>query len=286
MKAVVVAVAVLVLPGATSAQEQRLMPLGARLVERWTVPASGGVPQQLVVHWRRTPLYYHGVWILERRSGGWARIGALPVVRYIEGIQFSLGDLTADGHPEIVLEEGRGSGFCGPKFVVMTAPMRTVFRRGGCDFSLWIADQALFLSAGRYTLHDSHCCPTFNRRVRYVWTGRRMKPVGAELYWNCIERSCTDWPGGPLHFRPSEVAYWNQLRGVAISGSKPWLLGRTLDGGKRWFIADASPCAVGQLRLGQPGHATVGLIGCRTGAGTFTRVRTEDYGRNWSFRRS
>jgi hypothetical protein len=277
VKAVLVAVVVGVLAGSASAHDRRLVPEGARLVEQWTVPAGGGAPEQIVVHWSGSRLY-QGVWIWERRSGDWVRIGALPVARYTEGVLFALGDLTGDGHPEIVLQEGRGSGFCGSKFVVMTGPMRTMFRSGGCNFFLRIADGALFLSAGRYTLHDAHCCPTFTRRVRYLWTGRRMKPVGSELWWNCIERWCTGWRSGPLRFRPTEVAYWNRRRGVAISGKRPWLLGRTLDGGRRWFIADASSCPLGPLRLGKPGNATARLMRCRTG----TRVRTIDYGRNWS----
>lgn len=285
MRAVLLAVVVAVLAGSASAHDRRLVPDGSRLVEQWTVSAGGGVREQLVVHWSRSRLY-HGVWIWERRPSGWVRIGALPVVRYTEAILFALGDLTGDGHPEVVLQEGQGSGFCGSKLVVMTRPVRTLFRRGGCDFSLRIAGGALFLSAGRYTLHDAHCCPTFTRRTRFVWTGRRMKPVGSDLYWNCIERSCLGWRTGPLRFRPTEVAYWNRRRGVATSGSRPWLLGRTLDGGRRWFIADASPCALGPLRLGKPGDATARLIRCRTGAGTFTRIRTVDYGRNWSAHRS
>ena len=280
MKIVLLAVVVAVLAGAASAHDRRFVPDGARLVDQWTVPAGGGVPEQLVVHWRQS--MFHGVWFWERRANGWVRIGALPVARSTEGVLVARGDLTGDGHPEIVVQEGRGTGFCGSKFVVMTAPMRTMFRRGGCDFFLGVAGGALVLSAGRYTLHDAHCCPTFSRRIRYVWTGRRMKPVRSELFWNCIERWCTGWRSGPLRFRPITVVYWDRLRGVAVSGRRPWLLGRTLDGGKHWFIGDASPCAVGPLRLGKTGHATVQLIRCHTGAGTFVRLRTADYGRNWS----
>ena len=66
MKIVLLAVVVAVLAGTASAHDRRFVPDGARLVDQWAMPAGGGVPEQLVVHWRQS--MFHGVWFWEQRA--------------------------------------------------------------------------------------------------------------------------------------------------------------------------------------------------------------------------
>ena len=284
MKVVVVLLTAGLLLG-HSADRQRFVPEGARLVARWSVPAGGGLPKQLLAHWQRRGRPGQGIWLWQRSGDGWRRLATVPVEPYAY-VRLRRSDVTDDGHLDVLVEEEQGSGGCGAKRLLVMGPgrVRTVFRSYLCDRLFRFESGRLVQSSGQYTLHDSHCCPTFTRRTEYVWTGRRMKAVRSKLYWNCIELRCRTWRAGPLHFQPRFSSYWDRLRGVATGGTKPWLFGRTLDGGKSWTIVDASPCMLGSPRLGRPGHATVRFIRCNTESGTFKLARTSDYGGTWAAR--
>jgi hypothetical protein len=187
-------------------------------------------------------------------------------------LEVRVGDVTLDGHADLLLELGTGSRGVGPRIVLDTSHgrARAIFHRTTGDTTFEIRSHALVVQAGVYTWHDSHCCPTFSRRTVWRWKRHALRPVTSNLYAGVYDSMV-----GPLHFGPAHAVFWDALRGVAIGGTHPWLLGRTSDGGKTWRIVDASSAPlVGLTRMG------TGSALARS-AGSPRIAATADYGAHW-----
>jgi hypothetical protein len=253
-----------------------LVPQGAYPRDVWVVPAGGGVPRQVVVEWGKKPDKQGiGIWQCgppTRLPAVWHRLYSRlwPTGFYLE---VHTGDVTLDGHPEVLLELSVGTGIHGPRVLLDTSRgrARPIFHRTTHDTTFEIWSHALVVQAGVYTWHDSHCCPTFYRRTIWRWKGNRLRPVTSGLYAQTGPRAT-----GPLHFVPTSAVSWDDRRGVAVSGAHPWLLGRTSDGGKTWRIVDASPVPLVGLTSMGAGTAIARF------AGSPRIAATADYGASWS----
>lgn len=267
---------------------ERLAPAGAEVVSR---PIGGGV----FVEWERRVRDGTGTlrdqrgWIVWRAPRGGTRQWRLAWARRFgpDAHPYArVGDVTGDGRPELLVTyHTQGTGICGTRRVLTLARtgIRQLFRRSMCDGEIHAQGGRLVLTESAYTAHDSHCCPTFTRVTTHVWTGRSFAPRHTEVFWNCIDRRCVRWRAGPLRFVPAFSAFWDDRRGVAVGGTRPWLIARTSTGGREWEIVDASVFPLGPPRIARRGRATAALRDCGRCDG-FTVVRTTDYGRTWGAR--
>jgi hypothetical protein len=151
------------------------------------LPAAGGAPEQLAVHWSRE--------FRERRGGAtepqegllvWQRAGARQwrVVFHHRADEYTflnitVGDTTGDGHPDVLLVETQGSGACGPRVVVGWAAgrERTLVARNECESGFRLARGALVVDEPvgpcPYTPGSAHCSGG-TRHVVMRWRGARL----------------------------------------------------------------------------------------------------------------
>jgi hypothetical protein len=262
--------------------DPHFVPEGGRPAGAWFAPATATLPAQVLVASgpSRARLV---LWQLDSR-GHWQRVWSALQPPQFEVVEVFTGDATGDGHADFVVGWTRGSGDCGPRFLlgIVGGRLRRIPLTGAntCDTQFRPQRGHLVVSAGWYTPHDSHCCPTFTRETTLRWDGRRFARVHARLYWNCIDTFCEHWPRRPLRFVPSRTAFWDSRRGLAVGGRRPWLLGWTSDGGRTWHIADAAACAVAPPRITAAGRAEVKFVRCD---GRYD-ARTRDFGKTWSIR--
>jgi len=251
------------------------------------VPATPGIPRQLLVEWERggsagDPFTWErgiSVWQAGLRDrNSWTRVYSIHVAPGYGPVRVDLGDLTGDGHADLLLaEDDGGTGDCGPRRVLadVGGQVRQIFGRLTCDTEFAIRRLALVSVGAAYSARDGHCCPTFTRRSALRWNGKRFRAVSTALYFNCFDRRvCGKWPKGPLRFAPRFREFWDGKRGVSVGGERPWLIARTVDGGKSWQVVDAAPCPLARPALRRKGAATLTLACGKT-------LRTADFGISW-----
>jgi hypothetical protein len=173
-----------------------LVPVDARAVNSWTLPAAGGVPEQLVVSWERQthPDDYteRALVIWQRsyrpRSGAtWRRIYSLDAYRYgakvdVLSITTQLADVTGDGHLDVLAYQySDGSGACGTYDVLATVHGRVhnLYDSMRCldDAVIGLRDHALVIDRGLARApHSRPAHPTFStwRRTIKRWNGAKL----------------------------------------------------------------------------------------------------------------
>ncbi|HEY2939654.1 MAG TPA: hypothetical protein VGJ27_07570 [Gaiellaceae bacterium] len=185
----------LIAPRGRRPRSALLAPVGSE-IELRSLQASGRAPEQLLVVWSRELRTRGGaqasnltgergvfVWQAQpaRRRTRWLVAYAR---RYpdIGPVGFSVGDVTGDGHPEVLLAQLQGSGGCGPWTVVATTgrSVREIFDRTTCESYLKLAHGALVIDDPvgpcPYRQGSAHC---FGGRRTLVerWNGHRLVVV-------------------------------------------------------------------------------------------------------------
>jgi hypothetical protein len=175
--------------------DDRLVPPGATLTARVTLPAGEAVADEIAVAYviGSDPFAAeHGfaIWHRFPEPPAWSVVLAFVDApeRGVLGIDVQSGDLTGDGHPEAVtFEQTGGSGACGRWRVLATIGEGTsqVFSRRTCDTEIAIVGRALEMREAVYGPDDPHCCPSAFRYTTLEWDGSgfvetdvREEPVG------------------------------------------------------------------------------------------------------------
>lgn len=158
-----------------------LVPPGGQLADRVTLGAAGGVPDQVAVAYvvGSDPFSAeHGVAVWQRfaEPPAWSVVLAFvdPPARGVLGIRLQAGDLTGDGHDDLLtFEETGGSGACGRWRVVVASDADTeqVFARQTCDTEIVLAGGVLRMREAVFEADDPHCCPSAFRTTTLEWNG-------------------------------------------------------------------------------------------------------------------
>lgn len=162
--------------------DEALVPPGARLTDRVTLAAAGALPDQVAVAY----VVGDDPFAAEHGFAIWQRFPDTPawsvVLAFVDapdegvlGIRVQAGDVTADGHDDVLtFEETGGSGACGTWRLVAAGADGTDQRmkRRTCDAELVIAGGALELREAVYEPSDAHCCPSTFRYTTLEWNGR------------------------------------------------------------------------------------------------------------------
>ncbi|HET7236771.1 MAG TPA: hypothetical protein VFK59_10115 [Actinomycetota bacterium] len=170
--------------------DDALIPPGATLTGRVELPAAGSTPDQVAVAYAlgEDPFAAeHGVAVWERFADlpAWSVVYAFvdPPEEGVLGIRLEAGDLTGDGHADVLtLEDRGGSGACGTWTVVSGTAEDTarIFRRQTCDAEIVIDDGGLRLREAVFEPDDPHCCPSAFRTSRLEWDGERFVVVSSD----------------------------------------------------------------------------------------------------------
>jgi hypothetical protein len=160
-------------------------------VDVYRLRAAGAAPEQLAVLWQRQTRTGAGraagylnqeqglvVW---QRSGPalWRRALTRQFASSDSPPNVTTGDVTGDGHPDILVRIEQGSGACGPReiFATVHARIRRIFYRDECESLVQLKDGAVRLTepVGRcpYKQGSAHC---FGGDAQIVerWNGRRL----------------------------------------------------------------------------------------------------------------
>jgi hypothetical protein len=158
-----------------------LVPPEAEVTDRITLPPGGGVPEQVAVAYviGTDPFAAeHGfaLWQRFRDRPHWSVVLAFvdAPAKGVLGIRVGAGDVTGDGHDDVLtFEETGGSGACGTWRVIVgdADDTRQVLSRRTCDAEFVISAGALELRMAVYQPDDAHCCPSAFRHVTFEWDG-------------------------------------------------------------------------------------------------------------------
>ena len=170
----------------------RLAPRFASFSTRRLAPA-GGAPEQRLVIWSRelrTPrgtVHRQGYWIWER-VGSWRRVYGRELA-YGLLTEAEVGDVTGDGHDDVLVQSTMGTGACGPRRLVAYAGGRTreLFSRGFCEGHADIVGGSLRVRRGvgpcPYVESSAHCRGgTSTTTLR--WRGARL--VSSRKNMKCV----------------------------------------------------------------------------------------------------
>ena len=171
---------------------ERLIPPDTQAGEHNVVTAAAGVLDQIIVTWsegsdpfRQT----HGLAIWQRfpDAPAWSVVYSFVdrASAGVLGIRVELGDLTGDGHEDVLsLESLGGSGACGVWRVIATQDGITneIYDEQACDAQVEIAAGALVVTESVYEPGDSHCCPSKYRTTTLRWNGET---------WDVVSRNVT-----------------------------------------------------------------------------------------------
>ncbi|MEX2204339.1 MAG: hypothetical protein WD965_09665 [Actinomycetota bacterium] len=171
--------------------DDALVPPDAQLTDRLTLPAASGIPDGVAVAYvlGADPFAAeHGFALWQRfdEAPAWSVVFALvdPPREGILGIRLEAGDLTGDGHTEVLAFEDRGgTGACGTWRVIAPAPAAAteIFRRTTCDTQIRIAGEVLEVREAVYEPGDPHCCPSAFRRSTLLWNGSRFRQIASRI---------------------------------------------------------------------------------------------------------
>lgn len=162
----------------------------ARLAPRFAtfetrrLPRAGGAPEQLLVAWRRSIRMKYatrdeqGLWVWERRDGRWHKVyGYRSPYGAYHG--FDVGDVTGDGHHDVLIKESLGTAACGVRRLVAFAGGRTgeLFARDFCEGGARILGGALRVQEAvgpcPYKEMSVHCRGGL-RTTALRWDGARL----------------------------------------------------------------------------------------------------------------
>ena len=176
-------------PGALP--DEPLVPPDAQVTDRLTLPAASGIPDGVAVAYvlGADPFAAeHGFALWQRfaEAPAWSVVFAFvdPPREGILGIRLEAGDLTSDGHPEVLAFEDRGgTGACGTWRVIAPAAGSAdeVLRRTTCDTQIRIAGDALEVREAVFEPGDPHCCPSAFRRSTLRWNGSRFRQTASRI---------------------------------------------------------------------------------------------------------
>ena len=202
----------------------RLVPTGAQAGDRQTVPASGEVLDQIVVTWSEGSGPFqqaHGLAIWQRfpDAPAWSVVYSFvdEIAAGVLGIRVELGDLTGDGHEDVLsFESLGGSGACGVWRVIAAQGEVTaeIYKQQTCDTQVEIDAGTLVVTESVYAPGDSHCCPSklpdHDAAVERRDVGRREPCGDAGLI------------GGPATLRPGAgcLAATSRRRSSQACGSR------------------------------------------------------------------
>jgi hypothetical protein len=147
--------------------------------------ATRGEPAQIVVDWSRhvrragrSKELEQGLIVWQRDATGWQ---VSYRHRYPDGLtrELEFGDVTGDGHDDILLTEAQGTGYCGPRLILGTVAgkVEQIFRRYFCEGEAKIEKGALIFRVPvgpcPYRQGSAHCFGGW-RRVVMRWHGRQL----------------------------------------------------------------------------------------------------------------
>ena len=177
--------------GPDALPDDALVPPGAQLTDRLTLPAAAGIPDGVAVAYvlGADPFAAeHGfaLWQRFNEAPAWSVVFAFvdPPREGILGIRLGSGDLTDDGHAEVLAFEDRGgTGACGTWRVIAPAPggAAETFRRTTCDTQIRIAGHVLEVRQAVYEPDDPHCCPSAFRLSTLRWNGSRFSRIASRI---------------------------------------------------------------------------------------------------------
>ncbi|MGQ0670538.1 MAG: hypothetical protein ACT4PO_12830 [Actinomycetota bacterium] len=158
-----------------------LVPEGSQVTGTWYVPESGGIGEQIVVAWATGADPFrqeHGLALWQRHVDDppWRAAYAFldKVGRGVLGIRAQLGDLTADGHEDVLsFEDTGGSGACGVWRVLATVEgaVAELYHRQTCDTDIVASEGTLIVTEAVFEPADAHCCPSATRTRTLRWGG-------------------------------------------------------------------------------------------------------------------
>lgn len=171
---------------------EALVPEGSQVTGTWYVPESGGIGEQIVVAWATGTDPFrqeHGLALWQRHVDDppWQAAYAFldKVARGVLGIRAQLGDLTADGHEDVLsFEDTGGSGACGIWRVLATleGAIAELYHRQTCDTDIVASEGTLILTEAVFEPGDAHCCPSATRTTTLRWDGAG---------WDVVDRTIT-----------------------------------------------------------------------------------------------
>lgn len=166
---------------------QRLAPPDAEITGTWLVPAAAGILDQIAVAWAIGDDPFareHGlaVWQSFDEPPAWSVVLAFVdgASRGVLGIRAELGDVTADGHDDVLsFEDTGGSGACGIWRVLATVDgaMRELYDEQTCDTNVAISEGTLVVTEAVFRADDAHCCPSATRTTTLEWDGAKFLVV-------------------------------------------------------------------------------------------------------------
>jgi hypothetical protein len=179
--------------------------LGTRSLLRRIAPAGGVPPQLLVTEYRPDPriandndIAARWVSILQQRADGWHTV-------YERGfdwaafVSVSTGDLTEDGHEDVLVASEEGSAGCGPHVAIATVRGRTreIFRRYACESYFAVRRGGLEVDEPVGPCPDGsggvHCFGG-RRTILMRWTGTRLvrQSVRVKCSWPRLDLDPAD----------------------------------------------------------------------------------------------
>lgn len=171
--------------------DEALVPPDAQVTDRLTLPVASGIPDGVAVAYvlGADPFAAeHGfaLWQRFEEAPAWSVVLAIvdPPRKGILGIRLEAGDLTGDGHPEVLTFEDRGgTGACGTWRVIAPAAGSAdeVFRRTTCDTQIRIVGDVLEVREAVYEAGDPHCCPSAFRLSTLRWNGMRFRETASRI---------------------------------------------------------------------------------------------------------
>lgn len=165
----------------------------------YAVRAAGGEPALLAVLWDRgvrtaayaRPQTQHGLIVWRQTRRGWRLAYARRGSRSLPYVGVRLGDVTHDGHQDVLMTEGSGgSGGCGIRRVIASArgDLREIFRRAMCETEIEARGGDLVVPEPIGPCPDpggaAHCFGG-TRTETWRWNGSRLLNVSTVV--RCVE---------------------------------------------------------------------------------------------------
>jgi hypothetical protein len=156
-------------------------------VRLFRLPAAGGAPEQIAVQWAREVRSRPGA-DTEPQAGVliWQRVTPTRwrIVYRLRSISdeqlgVSVGDVSGDGHPDVLALDEQGSGACGPRVLVAWAAgrERTLVAHNECESIFVLRNHALVVDEPvgpcPHRLGSAHCFGGV-RHVVMRWRGARL----------------------------------------------------------------------------------------------------------------